>query len=55
VPKERQDYERKNRQKKDGQDINKKNQRMKEVHVDADKQNRVESRQEKARSGQSRQ
>ena len=41
----------KKRQKKDGQDTNKKNERMKEVHKDADKQNLASSRQDKAGSG----
>ena len=45
----------KTRQKKDGQDANKKNQRMKEVHADADKQNRAASRQDKAGQGQGKQ
>jgi hypothetical protein len=45
----------KTRQKKGGQDTNKKTQRTKEVHADADKQNRAASRHDKAGSGQGKQ
>ena len=41
----------KKRQKKDGEDTNKKTQRMKEVHKDADKKNAASSRQDKAGRG----
>ena len=42
----------KKRQKKDGQDTNKKNQRMREVNKDADKKNAASMRQDKAGQGQ---
>jgi hypothetical protein len=45
----------KQRQKKDGQDTNKKDQRMKEVNKPADKQNMATSRQDKTASGQGKQ
>jgi hypothetical protein len=40
------------RQKKDGEDKNKKNQRMREVNKDADKKNAATRRQAKTASGQ---
>jgi hypothetical protein len=45
----------KKRQKKDGQDTNKKNQRMKEAHNDRDKQNAASERQSKSGSGSGKQ
>lgn len=42
----------KTRQKKDGEDKDKNNQRMREVNRDADKKNAVSSRQDKAGGGQ---
>lgn len=45
----------KQRQKKDGQDKNKNNQRMREVNKPADKQNLATSRQDKAGSGEGKQ
>jgi hypothetical protein len=45
----------KKRQKKDGQDTNKKNQRMKEAANDRDKQNAATRRQDKAGGGQGKQ
>ena len=45
----------KTRKKKDGEDKNKNNQRMREVTKDADKQNAATSRQDKAGSGQGKQ
>ena len=45
----------KTRQKKDGEDKNKNDQRMKSVERDADKKNTASSRQDKARSGRGKQ
>ena len=45
----------KTRQKKDGEDKNKNNQRMKEVESNADKKNAASSRQDKAGRDQSKQ
>jgi len=42
----------KERQKKDGEDKNKNNQRMREVNKDPDKKNAASSRQDKAGQGQ---
>jgi hypothetical protein len=42
----------KKRQKKDGEDKNKNNQRMREVEADPDKKNLASSRQDKTGSGQ---
>lgn len=42
----------KTRRKKDGEDKNKNNQRMREVNRDPDKKNAASSRQDKAGSGQ---
>lgn len=42
----------KTRKKKDGEDKNKNNQRMREVNADADKKNLVSRRQNKTSSGQ---
>ena len=42
----------KTRQKKDGQDQNKKNQRMREVNKDPDKKNAASARQDKTGQGQ---
>lgn len=45
----------KTRQKKDGEDKNKKNQRMKAAHQTTDKKNTASSRQNKAGRGQGKQ
>lgn len=45
----------KQRRKKDGEDKNKNNQRMREVNRDPDKKNLASSRQDKAGSGQGKQ
>lgn len=42
----------KTRNKKDGEDKNKNNQRMREVNKDADKKNAASARQDKTASGQ---